>query len=625
MCGFAGVIDLSGQTSVDRNTLTKMTCKLDHRGPDSSGFLIDQGLALGFRRLSLIDLEGGDQPILNEDGSVALVCNGEIFNYREIKHRLLEKGHIFRTSTDVEVLLHLYEEHGVGFLNMLNGQFAFALYDKKERLLLLARDHFGICPLFYTMAGNLLIFASEIKAILEHPSVNREVDLAGLDQVLTFPGLVSPRTMFKGIRSLTNGHFLTAARGDITVSQYWDLDYPREGEIDYDKPESFYVDSLQGLLEESVKLRLHADVPVGLYISGGLDSSLIAAITHKLEPGKTVKSYSITFDDRELSEEKYQKMVARQIGSDHHEAHFDWSQISRRLKGAVYHSETPLKETYNTASMALSEAARANDTKAILTGEGADELFAGYVGYRFDQLRRGEPDGGDEFDLEAILEREMREEVWGDSKIFYEVDFGSLSGTRKALLSGAANESLGRSSWLRFGLLDKQMLSDRHFIHQRSYLDFKLRLYDHLISDHGDRMALANSVEARYPFLDINLVEFAKQIPPHLKLNGFTEKYILKQMARGLVAPEIVSREKYAFLAPGSPYLLCRNIDWIEDTLSYDLVKRQGYFNPDTVESLKQRYSQEGFKLNLPFESDLLVIVLTFGVFLEAFDMPGFN
>jgi asparagine synthase (glutamine-hydrolysing) len=622
MCGFAGFIDTRGGGRTDEEALRRMTDKLVHRGPDSSGYFVDQNIGLGFRRLSIIDLESGDQPIFNEDHSVVLMCNGEIYNYRELRRTLLDKGHTFRTSCDVEVLLHLYEEEGTGFLNRLNGQFAFVIFDRKKNLLFLARDHFGINPLYYTVADGVFLFASEVKALLEHPLVPREVDLTGLDQVFSFPGLVSPRTMFKGVRSLKSGHLITVEGGDVREREYWDLDYPRDGELSYDKPESYYVERLSELFEQSVRYRLQADVPVGFYLSGGLDSSMIAASIREVSPGTQRHSFSIGFTDKDICETKYQNLMSGHVGSEHHEIIFGWPEIYERLSDMIYHCECPVKETYNTCSMALSRAAKDAGITVVLTGEGADELFAGYVGYRFDQFGfRGEK----RYDLEAVMEEELREKLWGDRDLFYEIDQYAFRETKTALYSGRANEMFPDFDCLEFGLVNTSRLRGRHFIHQRSYLDFKLRLSDHLISDHGDRMALANSVEARYPFLDINLVEFSREIPPHLKLNGFTEKYILRKVAEGLVPPEILNREKYGFHAPGSPFLLQQKIPWIQDLLSYERIKRQGYFNPDVIENLKRRYGRDGFKLNLPFENDLLLTVLTFNIFLDLFELPALN
>jgi asparagine synthase (glutamine-hydrolysing) len=294
MCGIAGFINLKEAAPVDEEVLARMTNTLIHRGPDSAGYFTEPGIGLGFRRLAIIDPVGGDQPLFNEDRSVVSICNGEIFNYRELRDGLMKRGHTFKTSCDVEVLAHLYEESGAGFLNQLNGQFAFAIYDRKQKRLLLARDHFGINPLFYTVAGNVLIFGSEIKAILQHPLVRPEVNLGGLDQIMSFPGLVSPQTMFKGIYSLKSGHCLIVSNGEVRVSEYWDLDYPECGEVSYDKPESYYVERLSELFERSVAYRLQADVPVGFYLSGGLDSSMIAAMISRLSTQKR-HAFSISF------------------------------------------------------------------------------------------------------------------------------------------------------------------------------------------------------------------------------------------------------------------------------------------------------------------------------------------
>ena len=558
----------------------------------------------------------------NEDGSLVLACNGEVFNHRELRRELEQRGHQFRSRCDVEVLLHLYEEHGVDLLRRINGQFAFALYDRREGTLLLARDPFGVNPLHYTVCDGTLIFASEIKSILTHPLVRREVDLTGLDQVLSLPGLVSPRTIFKGISSLKSGHYLRVRGSEMQLAEYWDLDYPEAGEAMDEQPEAFYVERLAEAFARSVELRLCSDVEVGFYLSGGLDSSLIATMIHRLSPERVRHSFSISFPEREMSEEPYQRIVAASVGSIHHDIPFDWDEISSRFRNMVYHCECPVKETYNTCSMALSEAARRAGVTVVLTGEGADELFAGYVGYRFDGagLRGHRLD-----DLEAALEAEARERLWGDADLFYETDHAGWRDVKRALYSDLVNERFGDFEFLNFELVNRERIRGRHPIHQRSYLDFKLRLADHLISDHGDRMAMANSIEARYPFLDPELVQVAIRIPPHLKLNGLQEKYILKKMAEPLLPAGIVRRDKFGFHAPGTPYLLQQGVNWVQDMLSTERIRRGGYFNPAVVDRLKAEYSQPGFKLNLPFETDLLAIVLSFEVLREVFGLPAIS
>lgn len=622
MCGITGYWPLKRDQRVRREIVERMARALVHRGPDAAGCHVDDNVAFGFQRLSIIDLVGGNQPLYNEDRSLILICNGEIFNYRELRAGLEQRGHRFSTASDVEVLLHLYEEEGVRFLRRLNGQFAFALFDRKEDSLFLARDQFGINPLHYAVFDETFIFGSEIKAILQHPAVRREVDLTGLDQVLSFPGLISPRTMFKGISSLKPGHYITVRGGEVRVTEYWDLEYPRIGDISAPMSEVECVDRLRDLFFRSVSYRLQADVPVGYYLSGGLDSSMIAAVIDRVRPGIKRKSFSVAFAEGQLQDRCNQRLVSESVGAEHHEIAFDSAETSNRLSQVIYHCECPIKETYNACTLALSRAARTEGIPVVLTGEGADELFAGYVGYRFDKFGRRE---AKPYGLEQALEEDLRERAWGSKDVFYERDLSALGEIKSELYSEQLNEAFGEFDCLGFELVNHERLRDRHPLHCRSYLDFKLRLSDHLLADHGDRMALANSVEARHPFLDIDLVEFSTAIPPDLKVNDFTEKYVLRQLAKELLPQAIAQREKFGWFAPGSPELLQEKVEWVGDLLSYERIRRGGYFNPEAVEHLKKRYSQPGFRLNMPYESDLLVIVLTFNLFQDLFEMPSLN
>lgn len=624
MCGICGIFDMNSQQRINGAVVEKMADTLFHRGPDGKNHFTRDNIGLGFTRLSIIDLSGGMQPLFNEDQSLVLVCNGEIFNYIELREELTARGHVFKTHTDVEVLLHLYEEKGPGFLNLLNGQFSFAIFDFKRRQLFCARDHFGVLPFHYTVVDGLFIFGSEIKAILQHPLVKREVDLVGLDQVFSFPGLISPRTMFKNIKSLENGHYLLIKPGgDIEDREYWDVVYPEKDNMPENKGEKYYVGKLEELITRSIQLRLRSDVPVGLYISGGLDSSIISLMTQGLTPDQNRYSFAIDFLEKEISESKYQRIIANRIKSKHHEILFRFSDISNRLHKAIYHCECAIKESYNTCSLALSEAVRAQDIKVILTGEGSDEFFAGYVGYRFDKLRQMQPK---KITATTPYEDELRRQVWGDENFFYEKNKYEFRQTRKDLYSQGINEIFSdQVDCLNHFVVNKQRLANRDNLQRRSYLDYKLRLADHLISDHGDRMAMANSVEARYPFLDKDLIEFAATVPSDFKLMDFDEKYIVKRMAEPFLPKEILKREKFGFVAPGSSYLLKRDIEFINDLLSYDTIKRQGYFNPDTVEKLKKKYTEDGFSLNVPFDSDMLIIVLTHGILLEQYQLPDFG
>jgi asparagine synthase (glutamine-hydrolysing) len=617
VCGICGVFSINGDEPVAEHILKRMTETLEHRGPDDLGHLLSDGVGLGFRRLSIIDLETGNQPLSNEDSSIYLICNGEIFNYRELREKLLAKGHHFRTRSDVEVLIHLYEEVGEDLLDHVNGQFAFVIFDKPRERLFIARDHFGVVPFFYTVAGQKFIFGSEIKAILAHPEVERRVDMTGLDQVLSLPGLVSPRTMFEGIESLPPGYCMTVDGRGVRTRCYWDMVFPAKDASVEARPDSFYREQLEHLLLESVRRRLQADVPVGAYLSGGLDSSLITSMM-QANTSDCVRTFSITFGDQLINERDYQLMVAAQLDCRHHEIELDIEGIESRLHRVVQHTECPLKESYDTASLALSELARAEGVPVVLCGEGADELFAGYLGYRFDAFRQ--KSGAAQL---GHREAELRRRVWGDENVFYEKILSEHEGIKRSLYSRAVNEQYDAFDFTRWPVVDTNRLKGIHPLHQRSYLDVKLRLGDHLLGDHGDRMLLANAVEGRFPFLDIEIAELVCRLPPDLKLRDYTEKFIIKEIAGSYVPQVIVEREKYGFNASGSPQLLRGGVEWIEDMLSTETIRRQGYFNPEEVDAIKRRYREPDFRLNLPYEDDFLFIVLTFGIFLEVFDMPS--
>jgi asparagine synthase (glutamine-hydrolysing) len=619
MCGITGFLDLRDQRTASRETLERMTRQLVHRGPDSDGFYIEDGLGLGFRRLSIIDLRTGDQPMVSADGSLVLLCNGEIFNYRELRTRLESQGHRFSTACDVEVLLSLYQERGVDLLSCLNGQFAFVIYDRPARRLFLARDHVGIAPLFYTVVDGMFVFGSEIKAILEHPLVERRVDLTGLDQVLSFPGLVSPTTMFEGIRSLAPGHMLLVEDGAVKEREYWDLDFPLATDVAPVRNEEDTILELRERLDRAVRFRLQADVPVGYYLSGGLDSSLVTSMGFAAAPDTHRATLSIRFEEQDICESRFQRLMVDRLRSEHHEIVFGWQQISESLAEMVRHSECPVKESYNTCAMALSRVARAEGIRVVLAGQGADELFAGYIGYRFDEVRAHDTDA---LDPEAMMEAELRRRVLGDEQLFYETNQHALREIKSAFYSDAVNAQYARFDCLEQPLVNTSRVRGRHPLHQRSYLDLKLRLGDHLLGDHGDRMMLMNSVEGRYPFLDQDVVEFVRTLPPDFKLRSGVEKYAVKRAAEPFVPKAIIDREKFGFRAPASPYLIRQHVEWIEDVLSHDRIKAQGYFNPAFIDRLKARY-RDDLGMNPHHENDLLMIAITFGVLLEIFDLPS--
>ncbi len=621
MCGICGFMNRLGKNE-NEYIIGKMLSKIAHRGPDGEGTFAKDELAMGNTRLSLVGLDNGKQPIWNENQTLCLVCNGEIFNYKELRKKMRGKGHCFQTDVDVEVILHLYEEYGMDFLNQLNGQFAFVIYDSEKEYLFCVRDHVGIAPFFYTTNGNTFLFASEIKAILEYPGVERKINLEGMDQFFTFPGMISPCTIFEGIKSLEAGTYLVyRLTGELEKHTYWDLKYPKIGDLCYDQDEEYYVETLNELLEQAVSLRLQADVPVGVYVSGGLDSSLIACKIQKLRKSRDMKSFSVEFDQQDISEQKFQSLVVNLIQSEHHRKTVHSDDIERYLERAVYYSESPLKETYNTASYILSRMVKENNVKAVLTGEGADELFAGYVGYKFDQYRMMNQSRQEV----SAEEARYRQKLWDDKDFFYEKTYSEYEDTKRKLYAPRITEQFAQFNCMNHSIVNHEAIRDIDIVHKRSYIDLKVRLADHLLSDHGDRMVYANGVEARYPYLDQNLLNFVTQIPPYLKLYGFNEKYILKRIAQNCVPDEIVQRPKFSFVAPGSASLLREHKDYITDILSYDRIKRHGYFNPDFIELLKKEYLKEDYKQNPTYDNDLLISVLTFELLLNCFSIPDFN
>lgn len=616
MCGIAGFFYRDKTRPPDPAIIEKMTAQLCHRGPDDEAFYIQPGIALGFRRLSIIDLAGGRQPLVADDGMSATACNGEIYNWRELRAELEKRGAVFHSNCDTETVLHAYREYGAGFVEKLNGQFAYAVYDRREHALILGRDQAGIAPMFYALHDDAVIFASEIKAILAYPGISREVDITALDQLLTFPGIVSPRTMFKHVSSVRPGHYNVFTGSDVRDVEYWDLVYPEQDAGGLD--ETAAATRLEQALLQAVEYRLQADVPVGFYLSGGLDSSLVGAMIHSLAPEIRRHSFSIGFTNTEIDERRFQRIMTQQTGSLHHEVEFDPLDVERMMPHVVRLTECPLKETYDVCSLILSGLVKQHGLKVVQTGEGADELFAGYIGYRLDGNRTASALDG----VEAMLEADIRARLWGDSSFIYERDFIPLREIKEALYHPELAEALPQFECINEPLLDPARIKGRHPSHKRSYIDFKLRLADHLLSDHGDRMAYGNSIEARYPFLDTGVIDAARAIPPELLVHNGSEKYILRRVADKYLPVDIMRREKFSFVAPASPQLMQHNIDWVNATLDSDAIRKQGFFNHETVERLKTMYASDGFSLNQTFDNDLLMIVMTFGLFLQEFNIP---
>ena len=611
MCGICGFYHVDTAARPERDVAEKMLRAIRHRGPDGSQVLMLDRVALGFNRLSFLDLDGGMQPIRNEDETVSMICNGEIFNFQTLRAELEAKGHRFRTKTDVEVILHLYEECGPDFAKRLNGQFAIALYDDRKKQLLLVRDQIGICPLFYTVVDGAVVFASEIKAILEYPGVERRLNLKAVYQLMNFPGVVSPVTFFEGIHALQGGHMLKIVPGrEIEDLEFWDMIYAPDEE---DKGEAYYTERLRELLKEAIARRLVADVPIGFYISGGLDSSVVACYIGKYLLN-SYYSFSAEIGSGDLDESRFQKIIRDCVHSTHYSVKVAEEEIWANLENVIYHAESAVKESYDVAAYLLSDLVRQSPAKAVLTGQGSDEFFCGYVGYMVDLFRNMRKD------KMSMEECEANERLWGDPYFRYERNHPEIRQIQRKIYSESVRGEIDRFSAWASSPIDVNKVKGLSSQKRRSYIDYKLRLSDHLLGEHGDRMFFSHSVEGRHPFLDAELLDFVAAIPDKYKLNGADEKYILKRAARGIVPEEILKRKKFPFQAPGMSALVKRPAVGA-DFLSDELIKKYGIFDVDYVNELKRVYRQDDFKLMGAYEIDYLLIVMTVTMLCERFSL----
>lgn len=561
MCGIAGALALRGTAqSVEPTTLRRMLTLLRHRGPEVAGVYAQGPVALGHARLSIIDLAGGLQPIANEDETLWAIVNGEVFNYVELGAELRARGHRFRTGSDSEVILHLYEELGPHLLERLNGQYAFALWDARRQCLLLGRDRLGVRPLFYTVTDGALLFGSEIKALLADPRVARRPDLRALDQVFTYWSALPGRTMFEQIHEVPAGHYLLAhaGRADPTVTRYWAHHYPvTDGGLSNEggkQDQDYYATRLRELLVDATRLRLRADVPVGAYLSGGLDSSAITAIIRHYTSNK-LQTFSVAFEDKAFDERDFQQRMARHLGTEHHVVECRQRDIGAVFPEVIWHTETPILRTAPAPLFLLSALVRRHGLKVVLTGEGSDEFLAGYNIFKEALVRRfwaRHPHSH----LRPLLLRGLYDwvpDLQHSSQAFLEAFFKqglaeTSDPTYSHLLRWRNTARLKRffSAETQHALADYdsapelQALLDPELgawpaLSQAQYLEVRTFLTPYLLSSQGDRVAMAHSVEGRFPFLDHRVVAFAGTIPPRLRMRGLDEKHILKQAMRDLL------------------------------------------------------------------------------------------
>ncbi|MFH2138144.1 MAG: asparagine synthase (glutamine-hydrolyzing) [Candidatus Omnitrophota bacterium] len=611
MCGISGNLNLTKDHNIDTDVLKKMILLMHHRGPDECGIYKDSKVGLAHARLSIIDIAGGQQPIHNEDRSIWIVYNGEIFNYPELREQLIKKGHCFYTNTDTEVIVHLYEEKGPACLQELNGQFALAIWDTKKRQLFMARDRVGIRPLFYTIIDGSLIFASEIKAIFADNRVPRELDPRGLDEIFTFWTTIPPQTVFKNIQELPPAHYMIAKEGNIYVERYWDWGFPEGSTQNKKYSEQQYAEELLELLKDSTRIRLRADVPVASYLSGGLDSSLITSIVKK-HFNNDLKTFSVSFADKDYDESGYQQQMLQQLHTDHRQVTCQYSDIGKIIPDILWHTEKPIMRTAPAPLMLLSKLVRENNIKVVLTGEGADEVLAGYDLFREMKIRRFWAQNP-ESKLRPLLLKKLYHYLpnWPKkASLFLEAFYNvHLPETDKFCYSHIprwmATSQIKQffSSQLKADIsgLDciaglSKTIPDEfkkwNSLSQAQYLEVQTLLSGYLLSSQGDRMMMANSVEGRFPFLDHRVMEFCAKIPPALRLKVMNEKYILKKIAASYVPEPIINRKKQGYRAPDSLSFFSPNnksadaVAYLEEILSERNISETGYFDPQAVAKL---------------------------------------
>ncbi|CAH2398984.1 asparagine synthase (glutamine-hydrolyzing) [Mesorhizobium ventifaucium] len=621
MCGFGGYF---GSIRDAEALLARMIATIAHRGPDEQGTFVAADAGLGHARLSVIGIGDGQQPMSDVSGNLTIAFNGEIFNYLELREGLIAKGRRFRTSSDTEVILHLYDEMGEDCLSLLNGDFALAIWDHRRRRMVLARDRMGVRPLFYTNRDGVLYFASEIKALLQVPGVSADIDPIALDQIFTLWAPIAPRTAFRNIHELEPASVMIATQGQVTVKRYWHLDYPRRDAPSKLTNEDDAAEELQALLADAVRLRMRADVPVGSYLSGGLDSSLVSALAAGMTPLQ-LQTFSVTFDSAEHDESAFQTEMASALGARHRTIACQAGDIAGVFPEVIRFAERPILRTAPAPLYQLSGLVRQAGLKVVLTGEGADEVFAGYDIFREARVRRFcgrqpasrmRPNlfrrlypylpglqqqsveylaaffGAGNTALDDLLfSHRPRFKTTAAAKIFF-------SGDLRATLKGydAAEELVSRLP---------QAFPLWHPLHQAQYLESSFLLPGYILSSQGDRMAMAHGIEGRFPYLDHRLVEFAARLPPEMKLKGLVEKHILRKVARHLLPSAIRERSKQPYRAPEArSFVGAGELDYISDCLSEASITAGGLFNAKAVAKLHEKCRTQpasGFRDNAAF------------------------
>ncbi len=607
MCGIAGICHTDGPDGVSLKTLKNMISVVRHRGPDETGIYLDDRVGLAHARLSIIDLSSGVQPMHNEDETLWIVFNGEIFNYVELREELVQKGHRFYTTSDTEVILHLFEEEGPDCVARMNGQFALAVWDAKRKELFLARDRVGIRPLYYTMLGKTLIFGSEIKSIFVDKRVRRQIDPIAMDQIFTFWTTLTPRTVFENVYELPPGHYMTVSNGTITFKEYWNIPLcPREEQLDLSPQE--IRGRVQELLHDAIRLRLRADVPVGCYLSGGLDSSGVTASVVK-NFNSDVRTFGIRFEESHFDEAKHQNRMVSYLNVNHTDMRATNENIGASLPDCLWHCEKPLLRTAPVPLYLLSDVVHKSGFKVVLTGEGADEVFAGYNIFREAKARRFWARFPDSPKRAALIGQlypyifnnprltHMLQSFFGrdldrtnDPIFSHLIRWGNTS-KLKTFFSNELKAEIGSYDGyeqVRESLPESYSRADN--LAKAQYLETAIFLSNYLLSSQGDRVAMAHSVEIRVPFLDFRVIDFMGRVPAKWKILGLDEKHILKKCFSDVLPDDIVNRPKNPYRAPIAQSLLnSRTAEYTQQALSEESIEKAGLFDAGRVTRLLRK------------------------------------
>jgi asparagine synthase (glutamine-hydrolysing) len=601
MCGIAGLIDLTGKRQPDPAVLQNMAQALWHRGPDDDGYLIRPGFGFANRRLSIVGLGDGQQPIFNEDQTVAVVYNGELFDYPERKAQLEAKGHVFRTHTDTELIVHLYEEYGEDVFEQLRGQFAIALIDFSKRTILLGRDRVGICPLHWSRQGDWLYFGSEIKALLASGEVPARPDPRGLDQLMTFFAMGTRRTMFANVQSLLPGHYMRIAfrqdgkPAEIVERQYWDLDFPDAGQEENPRDITPLLDEFEAKFRRAVDIRLRADVPVVGYLSGGVDSAYVLATASSLR-GSPIPSFTIQVPGKGLDETSDALFTARAIGSQPTILRSDSSVIANTYPKLIASTDCPVIDTSCAALWRLAQEVHDQGYKVALTGEGSDEAFAGYLWFKLRKLSYFMDVGGTKVSdaINRLFRMRMAPHMTNAQLKRIDAHLGRahaqtliyhlVGQSRDRYFSDAMKDELGDYLAYEDVPIDAERVGRWDPLNQSLYYGYKVHLPGLLLNHKGDRVAMANSVETRYPFLDEDVVQFTTRLHPSLKLRGLTrDKYFLRNAAARLLPKEAAFRRKGMFRAPLAESFFVNPPSYVRQLMTRESLARTGYFDPDAV------------------------------------------